>query len=51
LRKQPKQSDAGPVLLVEQGGILKQRFKHGSDVCVARRLVSRQRTGIAAQQR
>jgi hypothetical protein len=39
------------VRLVEQRGILKQGFKHGPDIGVARRLVSRQRTGVAPQQR
>ena len=37
--------------LVEQGRILKQGLEHGPDISVARRLVSGQRAGIAAQQR
>jgi hypothetical protein len=39
------------VTFIEQGLILKQGLEHGPDIGVARRLVSRQRTGIAAQQR
>ena len=36
---------------VQQRRILNQGFEHGSDIGVTRRLVSRQRTGIAPQQR
>jgi hypothetical protein len=39
------------VTLIEQGWILEQRFEHGPDIGVARRLVSSQCAGIAAQQR
>jgi hypothetical protein len=37
------------MLLIEQGGILKQGLKHGADISVARRLIARQRTGVAPQ--
>ncbi len=51
LGEQPEQPGAGPVPLVEQGGILEQGLKHGSDIGVAGGLVSRQRPGVPPQQR
>ena len=51
LREQTKQTRARSVLLVEQRLILQQRFKHCPDIGIAGRLISRQRTGIAPQQR
>jgi hypothetical protein len=51
LGKELEKPGAGSVMLVEQRLILKQGLKHGPDIGVARRLISRQRTGITAQQR
>ena len=51
LREQPEQPGARSMLLIEQRRILKQSFQHGSDIGIARGLVSRQRAGIAPQQR
>ena len=41
----------GPCCSSSSDGILQQRFQHGPDIGVAGGLISRQRTGIAPQQR
>src|SRR5262249_29481886 len=50
-REQAKQSGARTKLLIQQRRVLEQGLEHGRDVSVARRLASRQGTGIAPQQR
>ena len=51
LGEQPEQSGARSMLLVEQRRVLQQGLQHGRHIGVAGGLISRQRPGIAPQQR
>jgi len=51
LGEEPEKAGPRPVPFIEQGWILKQRFKHGAHIGVTRGLVSSQRAGISTQQR